>query len=699
VDASPKFRLQAASLVWSLIALGGVRGSAIVVHCVGEPPRDFRDLMVRRYGVEVRSIDGAAHPYCNKIQQLDTFAGCDGRVVLLDCDTMVTRPVPWPRDAAVAAKRVDTATPPAAVLRRIFAHAGLTPTWVDSDCLPGRDGRETVSHNYNGGVYVIDGAVVAELRDTWLRWAAECATYGELVDTDWVHLDQVAFALAMTELGLGVDVLDRRFNFPTHLPLAAEHDCDPFVLHYHWMLDDQQLLRRIGLPLVDARIDQVNAALTKDRRAAFDNATFWDYRYASDAERGSGLGSRGPSLALKREVLQRLVDAGAPRTVLDVGCGDLEAARSLEGAFDYLGVDLSVEALALAKAKRPDWSFAAPHMLPDDRTFDLVLCLDVLIHQPSREAYESVIQALCSRTGRTLVVAGYDEAPVFTSSLTFFHEPLSASLRRLGRFAEAFAVARYRDVTIVVATPPPADMHPRDMGADLVRDVVGWTRDPLRFRELLDRSRRQLGFFPAHAPRAVEYSWIAGRVASCPGVDTVVDAGAGVGVLPLHFAAAGYRVVTVDHSPLVRLPAERRSWNEWGFLDYAAIDPRIVSCHEPFETLALRGPADIIYSVSVIEHLATPIRQAWLRRAAALLRPGGHLLLTVDLAAPGEDLWPFAEGRVVEADHGALTDLCREATAAGLTVDSVEVVRALPATRVDVALIAARRPGTPGGPA
>ena len=73
-------------------------------------------------------------------------------------------------------------------------------------------------------------------------------------------------------------------------------------------------------------------------------------------------------------------------------------------------------------------------------------------------------------------------------------------------------------------------------------------------------------------------------------------------------------------------------------------------------------------------------------------------MLTVDLAAPVEDLWPFAEGRVVEADHGSLTDLCGEAAAAGLMVDSVEIVRALPATRVDVALIAARTPGTAGGP-
>ena len=133
----------------------------------------------------------------------------------------------------------------------------------------------------------------------------------------------------------------------------------------------------------------------------------------------------------------------------------------------------------------------------------------------------------------------------------------------------------------------------------------------------------------------------------------------------------------VDASPKFRLQAASLVWSP---IDYNG------------------GAADIIYSVSVIEHLATPVRHAWLRRATALLRPGGPLLLTVDLAAPGEELWPFAEGRVVEPDHGSFTDMCREAAAAGLTVDSVEIVRALPATRVDVALIAARRPGTAGGP-
>jgi hypothetical protein len=46
----------------------------------------------------------------------------------------------------------------------------------------------------------------------------------------------------------------------------------------------------------------------------------------------------------------------------------------------------------------------------------------------------------------------------------------------------------------------------------------------------------------------------------------------------------------------------------------------------------------------------------------------------------------------VEESHGSLGDLCDEMRSVGLGIQSLEVVRALPATRVDIALIAAGKP-------
>jgi len=302
-----------------------------------------------------------------------------------------------------------------------------------------------------------------------------------------------------------------------------------------------------------------------------------------------------------------------------------------------------------------------------------------------------LIHQIGNVTDDTLIVAGYDDEPAFTSSLTHYYEPLSHSLVKCGIFSELFTVARYRDVSIIVAKRRPMQVHARDMAPATVRDLVGWTRDPMRFRELLDLSRRQLGFFPAHSPRALEYTWVARQIALLPGRQTLVDAGAGITCLPLYLAGARHRVITVDHSVLVRRLEDRAEWNEWGFIDYALLDPRIRSLNTPFEMLNLPEQVDLVYSVSVIEHLPTHVRRAWLGRMAMLLRPGGHVLLTVDLLPPGEDLWPFAEGRIVEDDHGSLTDMSREMKMVGLNIDSIEIVRALPGTRVDIVLIVARK--------
>ena len=42
-------------------------------------------------------------------------------------------------------------------------------------------------------------------------------------------------------------------------------------------------------------------------------------------------------------------------------------------------------------------------------------------------------------------------------------------------------------------------------------------------------------------------------------------------------AEQGAQVVTCDPHDMIRDPAHRSGWNEWGFLDYAALDPRIAS--------------------------------------------------------------------------------------------------------------------------
>src|SRR5205807_6035012 len=84
---------------------------------------------------------------------------------------------------------------------------------------------------------------------------------------------------------------------------------------------------------------------------------------------------------------------------------------------------------------------------------DIVLCIDVLIHQKTRTAFLSLIDTLAGATRRRLVVGGYEAHPRFTSEITAYHLPLSQALKNTGRFQNVQVVGEYRDMAIVIAGP------------------------------------------------------------------------------------------------------------------------------------------------------------------------------------------------------------------------------------------------------
>lgn len=222
-------------------------------------------------------------------------------------------------------------------------------------------------------------------------------------------------------------------------------------LHYEdEQLDEHGFLRAAGDPRLAGPVKTVNDFISKDRQRSFSNQAFWDFRYAKSPQLGSGVGSRGQFLEIKSHLIQREIERMRPNTVLDIGCGDLEVCRNLAVA-NYVGVDVSAEAIQIARAKRPDWKF-----LEGDagslslEPADLVLCFDVLIHQSAREAYEPLCAKLVQLTRRALLVAGIDR-PEKSTNILFFYEPLSLTLSKFGGSLEA--VTSYREVTVFRWTP------------------------------------------------------------------------------------------------------------------------------------------------------------------------------------------------------------------------------------------------------
>jgi SAM-dependent methyltransferase len=170
----------------------------------------------------------------------------------------------------------------------------------------------------------------------------------------------------------------------------------------------------------------------------FENAEFWDERYRTNLDLGSGGGSRGEHLRFKRRLLQDLIGRLRPASILDVGCGDIEVTKGLDFEGHYTGVDLSPFIVDRNRAIRPDWEFLQGDFLAlsEARNLkaDLVLCLDVLIHQHDLETYRAFTRSLYEASQRALIVNGFDAFPRSgrLSPNVAYHEPISQTLRALG---------------------------------------------------------------------------------------------------------------------------------------------------------------------------------------------------------------------------------------------------------------------------
>ena len=191
----------------------------------------------------------------------------------------------------------------------------------------------------------------------------------------------------------------------------------------------------------------------------FDNATFWEQRYRSNMALGSGMGSRGEFLTAKRRIVSDVIARLRPRSILDVGCGDLEVTRGLAFEGAYIGIDLSRFIIERNHLIRPDWDFVQGDFLslarPRDLEADLVLCLDVLLHQHMRESYRAFIGALLDASRLALVVNGFDTLPRprTRSPNVAYHEPITKTLRDCGvETAELLATFR-RTAILLVHTP------------------------------------------------------------------------------------------------------------------------------------------------------------------------------------------------------------------------------------------------------
>lgn len=141
------------------------------------------------------------------------------------------------------------------------------------------------------------------------------------------------------------------------------------------------------------------------------SAEYWNERYARGGH--SGAGSYGKFAAFKAETLNRLFAERGVHSVVEFGCGDGNQLASLQ-VDDYLGVDVSVEAVARCRSRfagQPGRRFLLADEYRDDEFgagFDAALSLDVIYHLVEDPVYEAYMRRLFGAARRLVIVYASD---------------------------------------------------------------------------------------------------------------------------------------------------------------------------------------------------------------------------------------------------------------------------------------------------
>ena len=151
----------------------------------------------------------------------------------------------------------------------------------------------------------------------------------------------------------------------------------------------------------------------------------------------------------KRQIIEMIVQAIKPGTILDIGCGDQFTTENLpdEG---YTGLDVSPIIIEQNKNKFPLRNFIAGDLLDNSlklSSTEFSLCFDVVIHLGDSQYYEKFIMRLLELTERAGIISGFEIEPDVKSEITFFHEPLSQTLRNYG-IENLIMLGQYRDTCI-----------------------------------------------------------------------------------------------------------------------------------------------------------------------------------------------------------------------------------------------------------
>lgn len=178
----------------------------------------------------------------------------------------------------------------------------------------------------------------------------------------------------------------------------------------------EEQLYTLGYQLPPAEVENCPFRIVEhaqlDHKKYFDVAQYWERRYASG--RNSGSGSYGRLAKFKAQFLNDFVSENEIQTVLELGCGD-GAQLSLSEYPEYTGLDISptvVEQCRRIFDQDPSKQFYVydpEKFSPGSFRAELCLSLDVIYHLSNDDVYRLYLDHLFSASSRFVIIYSNSE--------------------------------------------------------------------------------------------------------------------------------------------------------------------------------------------------------------------------------------------------------------------------------------------------
>ena len=446
IDSSAEEIYSAYYLVLSLIHLS-VPSSSIIVHLLPDVPELTEKVFQKLGCTTVRLALPDNKSYSKKLSQLRGLVeGGSDYIILLEPQMLVVEPLDvYFNSDLIQAKVADYPKPSLAVFKSLATTFGLDalPASIASDYSIG----DTFIGNANSALYIIPRALAKNLVEHWSSY------FNQLIAHHSTYLDEISFFFA-----IHLNHIPFRY-----LPSNANYSLQANKVNIHLdardnirALNHRSSLNRVGLfEIKTPSTQKLATAMVRANQVIqkhFHNQLFWNFRYEQNPELGSGVGSRGETANYKRD-LMREIGIESAESVLDYGCGDLEVIKPLK-IRSYLGLDQSDIAIQKARESHPNWQFRlfsdgdSGENIPEA---EIVLCMEVLIHQKTEESYRRIIEIISSKCKKTLMVSGYEtlSESYLANHMLGFYEPLSQSLQKTDRFSKITCIGCHSDIVYV----------------------------------------------------------------------------------------------------------------------------------------------------------------------------------------------------------------------------------------------------------